>query len=65
MTATQAPVSRRTSGRVPAVARLFVLDLSGARVVSMNPDGSDRNVIVTECRNPDGIAVDAEHGHVY
>jgi hypothetical protein len=31
----------------------------------VNPDGSDRKVIVTECRYPDGIAVDVESGHIY
>jgi DNA-binding beta-propeller fold protein YncE len=45
--------------------RLFLLDLSGGRVVSLNPDGSDRTVIVTECRYPDGIAVDVVAGHIY
>jgi hypothetical protein len=34
-------------------------------VVSMNADGSDRKVIVTECRNPDSIVVDVEGGHIY
>ena len=32
---------------------------------SVNPDGSDRKVIVHECRMPDGIAVDVEGGHIY
>ena len=45
--------------------RLFLLDLSDNRVVSLNPDGSDRKVIVTECRYPDGIAVDVAAGHLY
>ena len=45
--------------------RLFVLELSGDRIHSMNPDGSDRRTIVTECRLPDGIAVDVETGHIY
>jgi DNA-binding beta-propeller fold protein YncE len=31
----------------------------------MNPDGSDQKVIVSECRLPDGIAVDAAAGHIY
>jgi hypothetical protein len=31
----------------------------------MNPDGSDRKTIVTDCRLPDGIAVDVEAGHIY
>src|SRR6202789_3891660 len=47
------------------LGRLFVLDLSGGRVLSMNPDGSDRKVIVTECRHPDGVVVDVEAGHIY
>src|ERR1700722_8748209 len=52
-------------GRKAAVARLFVLELSGGRIHSMNPDGSDRKVIVTDCRLPDGIAVDVGAGHIY
>jgi len=47
------------------VGRLFVLDLSGGRVFSMNPDGSDSKTLVTGCRIPDGIAVDREKGHFY
>lgn len=47
------------------MSRLFVLDLSGARVLTMNPDGTDRKVVVSECRNPDGIVVDVENGHIY
>jgi sugar lactone lactonase YvrE len=31
----------------------------------MNPDGSDHRVIVSDCRYPDGIAVDVEAGHIY
>src|SRR5215472_3573773 len=45
--------------------RLFLLELSGGRIHSMNPDGSDHKVIVTNCRLPDGIVVDAEAGHIY
>jgi hypothetical protein len=48
-----------------AAGRLFVLDLSGSRVLLMNSDGSDRKVIVTDCVHPDGIVVDAEAGHIY
>jgi DNA-binding beta-propeller fold protein YncE len=46
-------------------ARLFVLELSGGRIHSMNPDGSDRKTIVNGCPHPDGITVDAEAGHIY
>jgi hypothetical protein len=54
-----------TSGSKAAVGRLFVLDLSGGRVFSLNADGSNPKVIVTECRYPDGIVVDVEAGHIY
>jgi hypothetical protein len=57
--------SKPTPGRKAAVGRLFVLELSGDRIHSMSPDGSDRKVIVTNCRLPDGIAVDVEAGHIY
>jgi hypothetical protein len=65
MTELQATQSRRASGEKAAVGRLFLLDLSDGRIMSMNPDGSDRKVLVTECRYPDGIAVDVEAGHIY
>src|SRR5437879_10616033 len=47
------------------VGRLFVLDLSDGRILSMKTDGSDRRVLVSECRFPDGVAVDAAAGHIY
>jgi Low-density lipoprotein receptor repeat class B len=47
------------------LGRLFVLDLSGGRIFSISPDGSDRKIIATECRHPDGVVVDAEAGHIY
>jgi DNA-binding beta-propeller fold protein YncE len=46
--------------------KLFVLEASGGgRLFSLNPDGSDKTVIVTGCAVPDGVAVDVEAGHVY
>ena len=39
-------------------ARLFLLELNADRIHSMNPDGSDRKTVVTDCHLPDGI-VDA------
>ena len=57
--------SNLASGRKGAVGRLFVLELSGGRIHSMNPDGSDRKLIVTDCRLPDGIAIDVDGGHIY
>ena len=59
----QAP--QRASAGTATVGRLFLLDLSDDRIVSLNSDGSDRKVIVTGCRFPDGIAVDVAAGHVY
>jgi hypothetical protein len=65
MATKQASGVRRTPGAQVAPGRLFVLEASGNRVHSLNPDGSDRKVIVTDCRTPDGIAVDVEAGHIY
>ena len=46
--------------------KLFVLEAScGGRLFSINPDGSERTLIVTGCPVPDGVAVDVEAGHVY
>jgi len=45
--------------------RLFFLEISGGRVLSVNPDGSHKKVIATGCRIPDGVVVDVEAGHVY
>jgi hypothetical protein len=53
------PVAGARSGR------LLFLEVSGGRVISMNPDGSDRKVIVDRQRIPDGIVVDVEAGHVF
>src|SRR5262249_8085997 len=58
--------SAGASGVKAAVGRLLFLDASGGgSVISVNPDGSDRKVIVTGCRIPDGVVVDAEAGHIY
>src|SRR5258708_5476621 len=64
MTETLETKSKPGYGR-KAVGRLFVLELSQGRIESMNPDGSDRKVIVTHCRLPDGIAVDVEASQIY
>jgi hypothetical protein len=65
MTDTFATRSEPKSGRKEAVGRLFVLELSGGRIRSMRPDGSNRHVIVVDCHLPDGIVVDVEAGHIY
>ena len=65
MVSSQKQAPQRASGDQATVGRLFLLDLSDDRIVSLNSDGSDRKVIVTECRLPDGIAVDVAAGHIY
>jgi DNA-binding beta-propeller fold protein YncE len=65
MVSSQEQTSKHTSDDPATVGRLFLLDLSDDRIVSLNSDGSDRKVIVTECRYPDGIVVDVAAGHIY
>ncbi len=47
------------------VCRLFVLDLSGGHIFSVNTGGSDQKIILTGCRHPDVIAVDIEASNIY
>jgi hypothetical protein len=54
-----------TSGNKSTIGRLFVLELSSGQIFLLNADGSDRKVIVSGCRHPDGIVVDVESGHIY
>jgi hypothetical protein len=61
----EATKSRSVSDGKAAQGRLFVLELNAGRIHSMNPDGSNKKTIVTDCRLPDGIAVDAQAGHIY
>src|SRR5499426_672842 len=66
MTVPQGSRSTGASGVKAAVGRLFFLEASGGgSVISVNPDGSDRKVIVTGCPIPDGVVVDAKAGHIY
>src|SRR6266481_3983666 len=53
-----------TSGKA-ATGRLFYLEASGGQIHSANADGSDRKVIVSGARVPDGVVVDVEAGHIY
>jgi hypothetical protein len=65
MVSSEKQTPHRASGDTATVGRLLLLDLSDNRVVSLNSDGSDRKVIVTGCRLPDGVVVDIAAGHVY
>jgi hypothetical protein len=55
----------KASSSATRSGRLFFLELSGGRIHSMNADGSDRKIIAEHCQHPDGIAVDAQAGHIY
>jgi len=65
MTEMMTHTSRPAGAQSTTTGRLFVLELSGDRIHSMNPDGSDRKTIVTNCHLPDGIVVDVDAGHIY
>ncbi len=65
LTKPQTLKSGRATGGRTAVGRLVILELSGGRVFTVNPDGSDKRVIVTNCPWPDGVVVDVEAGHIY
>ena len=46
--------------------RVYFIDASGGRLLSVNPDGSDLKVLVTDRhRIPDGIVVDRKAGYIY
>jgi 3-hydroxyacyl-CoA dehydrogenase len=65
--ANQAPTSEssaKANGKTSE--RVFFLDVSGGRIESLNPDGSDRRVVLDGLKRiPDGIEVDVEAGHIY
>jgi 3-hydroxyacyl-CoA dehydrogenase len=49
-----------------ASERVYFLDVSGGRMESLNPDGSDRRVVLDGLKRiPDGIDVDVEAGHIF
>ncbi len=63
---TVSKLSRGGSNGKTALERIFFLDVSGGRVASLNPDGSDLTVIAEGLKRiPDGIDVDVEAGHIY
>src|SRR3954467_2452602 len=65
MIETQNSQSSHASRGKAAVGRVFFLEASGGRILSVNPDGSDRKVLVTGCRIPDGVVIDSQAGHIY
>jgi sugar lactone lactonase YvrE len=65
MSATETLKATRITGGKAATGRLFFLEASGGRIHSANADGSDRKVILSGGRVPDGVVVDVEAGHIY
>src|SRR6266576_1830183 len=65
MNATETIKTTSTTSGKAATGRLFYLEASGGRIHSVNADGSDRKVIVSGARVPDGVVVDVEAGHIY
>src|SRR5262249_4489240 len=59
------PVKASAPSATTIFGRLFYLELTGGLIHAMNPDGLDHQDMLTGCRLPDGIAVDAEVGHIY
>jgi hypothetical protein len=65
-TATQPQTSKpMRQSNAKSVGRLYFLEANAGVIHTANADGSDRKVIVTGCRIPDGIVVDVQAGHIY
>ena len=65
--ANKAPTTRSSAAvNGNSSERVFFLDASGGHIESLNPDGTDRRVILDGLKRiPDGIEIDAEAGHIY
>jgi 3-hydroxyacyl-CoA dehydrogenase len=62
----QARTTKSANGNGKTSERVFFLDVSGGRIESLNPDGSDRRVVLDGLKRiPDGIDVDEKAGHIY
>src|SRR6201988_4734604 len=65
-TATQSQTSKPSPvSNAKGVGRLYFLEANAGVIHTANADGSDRKVIVSGARVPDGIVVDVEAGHIY
>ena len=65
MSATETLKATPTKSSKSAPGRLFFLEANDGTIHSAKADGSDRKVIITGGRTPDGIVVDVEAGHIY
>jgi len=60
------PTPKDTKAPGNKSGRVYFIDASGGRLLSVNPDGSDLKVLVTDRhRIPDGVVVDEEAGYIY
>src|SRR4029077_3909503 len=65
-TATQPQTSKPTRpSSAKSVGRLYFLEANAGVIHTANADGSDRKVIVSGARVPDGVVVDVQAGHIY
>jgi sugar lactone lactonase YvrE len=58
-------IDRTSPAQVADAGQLFVLEINAGKIHVFNADGTGRKTIVEGARNPDGIVVDAEAGHIY
>src|ERR1700721_1446119 len=59
-------IPKDTKATAGKCGRVYFIDASGGRLVSVNADGSDVKELVTgRHRIPDGVVVDVEQGHIY
>jgi DNA-binding beta-propeller fold protein YncE len=66
MSTSNSKTAASRAGASAASGRLFFLDASAGRVLSVNPDGSDLKTVLVEGRKiPDGVVVDVAAGHLY
>jgi hypothetical protein len=65
MNATKTLKPTSTTNNKAATGRLFYLEANAGVIHTANADGSDRKVIVSGARVPDGVVVDVEAGHIY
>src|SRR3984957_10628606 len=65
-TATQPQTSKPTRpSSANSAGRLYFLEANAGVIHTANADGSDRKVILSGARVPDGVVVDVEAGHIY
>src|SRR6201993_2626193 len=65
MSATETLKATGTKRGKAATGQLFFLEANAGKIHTAKADGSDRKVIVTGARIPDGVVVDVEAGHIY